>query len=227
MLNIANTTTKADGTIEPKEAVLTMQVEKTNILENYKFTVYPYTLEESIERAYKNRPDLLSMQATKDAVNENLKYAKKSYLPDLTGSVGYNWGNNNYYSTNGITLGAYLTMSNLNIMDTNLMIKESKAQLEVAEQNLELIKQNIYFEVQNAYINMIQLEKNIPLMQTKVKQTLENYELADARYEVGLGNFIELQDAKENYNNAQRDYVQTIYKYNVALTDLQTAMGEK
>lgn len=227
LLNIANTTTKADGTIEPKEAVLTMQVEKTNILENYKFTVYPYTLEESIERAYKNRPDLLSMKATKDAVNENLKYAKKSYLPDLTGSVGYNWGNNNYYSTNGITLGAYLTMSNLNIMDTNLMIKESKAQLEVAEQNLELIKQNIYFEVQNAYINMIQLEKNIPLMQTKVKQTLENYELADARYEVGLGNFIELQDAKENYNNAQRDYVQTIYKYNVALTDLQTAMGEK
>lgn len=227
LLNIANTTTKADGTIEPKEAVLTMQVEKTNILENYKFTVYPYTLEESIERAYKNRPDLLSMQATKDAVNENLKYAKKSYLPDLTGSVGYNWGNNNYYSTNGITLGAYLTMSNLNIMDTNLMIKESKAQLEVAEQNVELVKQNIYFEVQNAYINMIQLEKNIPLMQTKVKQTLENYELADARYEVGLGNFIELQDAKENYNNAQRDYVQTIYKYNVALTDLQTAMGEK
>ena len=227
LLNIANTTTKDDGTIEPKEAVLTMQVEKTNILENYKFTTYPYTLEESVERAYKNRPDLLSMQATKDAVNEALKYSKKSYLPNLTGSVGYNWGNNNYYSTNGISLGAYLSMSNLNFMSTNLQIKESKAQLEVANQNVDLIKQNIYFEVQRAYINMIQLEKNIPLIKTKVKQTLENYELADARYEVGLGNFIELQDAKENYNNAQRDYVQTIYDYNVALTNLYTAMGEK
>ena len=227
LINIANTTTKEDGTIEPKEAVLTMQVEKTNILENYKFQTYPYTLEESIEKAYKNRPDLLSMQATKDAANEALKYSKKSYFPNLTGSIGYNWGNNNYYSTNGISLGAYLSMNNLNIMNTNLEIKESKAQLEVAEQNVDLIKQNIYFEVQKAYINMIQLEKNIPLMKTKVRQTLENYELADARYEVGLGNFIELQDAKENYNNAQRDYVQTIYDYNVALTDLQTAMGER
>ena len=227
LLNIANTTTKDDGTIEPKEAVLTMQVEKTNILENYKFTTYPYTLKESVEKAYKNRPDLLSMIATKDAANEALKYSKKSYLPNLTGSVGYNWGNNNYYSTNGISLGAYLQMNNLNFMSTNLQIKESKAQLEVANQNVDLIKQNIYFEVQRAYINMIQLEKNIPLMKTKVKQTLENYELADARYEVGLGNFIELQDAKENYNNAQRDYVQTIYDYNVALTDLYTAMGEK
>ena len=227
LLNIANTKTKDDGTIEPKEAVLTMQVEKTNILENYKFTSYPYSLEESIEIAYKNRPDLLSMEATKDAVNEELKYTKKEYFPDLTGSVGYNWNNNSYYSANGITLGAYLSTSGLNFMETKLKIKESKSQLEIAKRNVDLVKQNIYFEVQSAYINMIQLEKNIPLMQTKVRQTLENYELADARYEVGLGNFIELQDAKENYNNAQRDYVQTIYNYNVALTDLRTAMGEK
>ena len=227
LLNVANTTTKDDGTVEPKNAVLTTQVEKTDILDNYKFTKYPYSLDESVERAYKNRPDLLSMQASKEAAEEALKYTKKSYFPDLTGSVGYNWMNNSHYSSNGVSLGAYLSMSNLNVIDTNLRIKESKAQLEIANQNVELIKQNIYFDVQNAYINMIQLEKNIPLLQTKVRQTLENYELADARYEVGLGNFIELQDAKENYNNAQRDYVQTIYKYNVALTDLQTAMGEK
>lgn len=227
LLNVANTTTKEDGTVEPKNAVLTTQVEKTDILDNYKFTKYPYSLDESVERAYKNRPDLLSMQASKEAAEEALKYTKKSYFPDLTGSVGYNWMNNSHYSSNGISLGAYLSMSNLNVIDTNLRIKESKAQLEIANQNVELVKQNIYFDVQNAYINMIQLEKNIPLLQTKVRQTLENYELADARYEVGLGNFIELQDAKENYNNAQRDYVQTIYKYNVALTDLQTAMGEK
>ena len=227
LLNVANTTTKEDGTVEPKNAVLTTQVEKTDILDNYKFTKYPYSLDESVERAYKNRPDLLSMQASKEAAEEALKYTKKSYFPDLTGSVGYNWMNNSHYSSNGVSLGAYLSMSNLNVIDTNLRIKESKAQLEIANQNVELVKQNIYFDVQNAYINMIQLEKNIPLLQTKVRQTLENYELADARYEVGLGNFIELQDAKENYNNAQRDYVQTIYKYNVALTDLQTAMGEK
>ena len=106
----------------------------------------------------------------------------------------------------------------------NVVIDET---FEIAKKNVDLTKQNIYFAVQNAYINMIQLEKNIPLMKTKVKQTLENYELADARYEVGLGNFIELQDAKENYNNAQRDYVQTIYQYNVALVNLQTAMGER
>ena len=68
---------------------------------------------------------------------------------------------------------------------------------------------------------MIQLEKQIPLLETKVRQTLENLELADGRYEVGLSDYIELQDARVNYNNAQNSYVQTIYKYNVARATLE------
>ena len=58
--------------------------------------ILAYTLKESVEIAYKNRPDLLSMQATQDAVKEALNYTKRSYLPDLTGSVGYNWNNNTH-----------------------------------------------------------------------------------------------------------------------------------
>ena len=72
---------------------------------------------------------------------------------------------------------------------------------------------------------MIQLEKRIPLMGSKVKQTLENFELADGRYSVGLGDFIELQDAKVQYNNAQHSYVQTVYNYNVARAALEKAMA--
>lgn len=227
LVNIANTVTKEDGTIDIKPAVLTTSVEKTELIEDYKFQKYPYTLEESVETAYKNRPDLLSLEASAKAVKEALKYTQKEYLPDLTGSVGYNWNNNMHYNSNGVTMGAYLSTNNLNFMEIKNSIKESKSRLEVANLNVDAIKQEIFFDVQKAYVNMIQLEKNIPLMHTKVKQTLENYELADARYEVGLGNFIELQDAKENYNNAQRDYIQTIFAYNEALTELQTAMGEK
>ena len=87
------------------------------------------------------------------------------------------------------------------------------------------IKQDIYFEVQDLYITMIQLEKQIPLLAVKVRQTLENFELADGRYAVGLGDYIELQDAKVNYNNAQVSYVQTVYNYNVARANLEKAIA--
>lgn len=95
----------------------------------------------------------------------------------------------------------------------------------MAENDIELAKQDIYFEVQDLYINMVQLEKQIPLLAVKVKQTLENFELADGRYAVGLGDYIELQDAKVNYNNAQVNYVQTVYNYNVARANLEKAIA--
>jgi outer membrane protein TolC len=72
---------------------------------------------------------------------------------------------------------------------------------------------------------MIQLEKQIPLQGVKVKQTFENYQLAEGRYYVGLGDYIELQDAKVNYNNAQHSYIETIYRYNVARANLESVIA--
>ena len=112
-------------------------------------------------------------------------------------------------------------------MDIKYRIDEGKSYYEIAEENVDLSKKNIYFEVQNFYINMKQLEKRIPLMAKKVDQTLENFELADGRYTVGLGNFIELQDAQTNYNNAQLEFIQSIFKYNVAREQFLKSMGVK
>ena len=74
---------------------------------------------------------------------------------------------------------------------------------------------------------MVQFEKQVPLYKNRVYQALENFELADGRYGVGLSNFIELQDARSQYLNAQQEYVQTIYNYNIAKTKLEIAMGER
>ena len=73
--------------------------------------------------------------------------------------------------------------------------------------------------------DLIELEKQIPLLAVKVNQTLENYELAEGRYYVGLGDYIQLQDAKVNYNNAQCSYIETIYRYNVAKAELESVIA--
>lgn len=207
--------------------VFSSAIEKTDILKNYEFKVYPYTLEEAINRANEQRPDLLSYAATYAAMEESLKYTKREYFPSINGRVGYTHRNTNYFVNNGMNFSASLDFPTVNIMNTKSRIEEARAQLDVALDNLNLSKQNIYFEVQNAYVNMQQIEKRIPLLEVKVRQTLENFELADGRYAVGVGDFIQLQDAKQNYNNAQQSYVQAVFEYNLARATLEKAMGEK
>ncbi len=224
-VNLEKIDEKKDLSKPPKDvnnAFLTSQVEKINVLDNYKFKPFPYTFEESVNLAYKNRPDLKAYDATLKAMQESLKYTKREYLPEISATAGY--GYRDQYNTNSFNVGINLS-SNVNIKGQKHKINNAKIQVQLAENEIDQAKQDIYFEVQNLYINMMQLEKQIPLLAVKVKQTLENFELADGRYAVGLGDYIELQDAKVNYNNAQVSYVQTVYNYNVARANLERAIA--
>ena len=224
-VNLEKIDEKKDLSKPPKDvsdAFLTSQVEKINVLDNYKFQPFPYTFEESVNLAYKNRPDLKAYDATLKAMKEALKYAKREYLPEISASAGY--GYRDQYNTNSFNVGVNLSTS-VNIKGQKHRIDNAKIQVDLAQTEIDQAKQDIYFEVQNLYITMAQLEKQIPLLAVKVKQTLENFELADGRYAVGLGDYIQLQDAKVNYNNAQVSYVQTVYNYNVARANLEKAIA--
>ena len=216
---------KVDLSQLPKDidnAILTSHVEKLDVLDSFKFNPFKYTFEEAVQIAYKNRPDLKSYDAKLNAMKAALRYAKLEYMPSISAKAGY--GYRNEYNTNSLNAGVNLS-SSVNIKGQKHKIDNAKYQVKLAENQIDLSKQNIYFEVQNLYVNMTQLEKQIPLLAVAVKQTLENFELADGRYAVGLGDYIELQDAKVKYNVAQVNYVQTVYNYNVARANLEKAIA--
>lgn len=208
--------------VNVKDAKLATAVEKLEYLTNYEVSEFPYTFEDCIKMAYENRADLKAYNSTLDAVKANLLYTKRLYYPALSANAGYGWRDTN--STSSFNVGVNLS-SSLNIMNQKYQVDAAKYQVDIAENSLNQLNQDIYFEVQNAYINMVQLEKQIPLLSVKVRQTLENYELAEGRYYVGLGDYIQLQDAKVNYNNAQVSYIETIYKYNVARANLESVIA--
>ena len=224
-VNLEKISEKRDISNPPEgvsNAVLTSKVEQMAVMDNYKFKPFDYTFEECVDLAEKNSPSLKAYSATIEAMKQYLLYVKREYYPEITGSVGY--GYRDQYNTNSFNASIALS-SSVNILKKKYEIDNGKLQVQLAENDLNLAKQNIYFDVQDAYINMIQLERQIPLMAVKVKQTYENFELADGRYEVGLGDYIELQDAKVNYNNAQNSYVQAVYNYNVARANLERLLA--
>lgn len=222
--NISKTRKKESSElpVSVNDAKLITSVQKLEVLTNYKLNDFPYTFEECIKMAYENRADLKAYNSTLDAVKQQLLYIKRNYYPELSATAGYGFRNTN--STNSFNVGVNLS-SSVNIMNQKSQVDAAKYQVSIAENSLNQLNKDIYFEVQNAYINMIEIEKQIPLLAVKVRQTLENFELAEGRYYVGLGDYIQLQDAKVNYNNAQRSYIETIYKYNVARANLESAIA--
>ena len=211
--------------IQVSDAKFTSAVEKLELMTNYQIDKFPYTFDECIKMAKKNRADLKAYESTVSAMEENLKYIKRNYYPEIIASAGYGLRDaNNTPATNSLNVGVGIS-SNLNIMAQKNQVDAGKYHVQIAKNSLEQLEKDIYFQVQNAYIYMMQTEKQIPLQAVKVRQTRENYELAEGRYYVGLGDYIELQDAKVNYNNAQHSYIESIYNYNVARANLESVIA--
>lgn len=100
--------------VNVKDAKLTSSVETLELLTDYKVDEFPYSFEECMKMAYKNRADLKAYNSTLDAVKQNLLFVKRNYYPELSASAGYGFRNTN--STNSLNVGLNLS-SSVNIMN--------------------------------------------------------------------------------------------------------------
>ena len=211
----------ADGLI-----MLTSGIEHKDIIQNFEFKPWVLSKQEAVNQALEFRPDLKSNEMLALVQEESLKAVKRQYMPEVTGEL--NWGytkrENNMFSS-PLTVGASVGLGSVNPYGIHWQVQEGKNYLDVALHNVNIAKSDIYWEVQTNYVNMRQLERKIPLMNSKVKATLENFELADGRYSVGLNNYVELQDSLTNYNTSQLNFVDAVFKYNVARETLLKSMG--
>lgn len=205
---------------------LSSGIEHNDMLQDYKLNPYKLTKQEAVDKALENRPDLKSIRMVSKVQEESLKAIRGKYTPELTAELTWGYTKNESTYSSPLQVGVGMGFGSLNPYQIHYEIKEGEAYLDIAKHNVNISKSDIYWEVQANYVTMRQLERKIPLMNQKVKATLENFELADGRYSVGLSNYVELQDALTNYNNAQLSFVQAVFEYNVARETLLKSMGE-
>ncbi len=218
---IANIVKKTDDGL----IMLTSGIEHNDIIENFEFKPLVISKQEAVNQALELRPDLKSNRMLVQVQEQSLKAVKKQYAPEITSDLSWGYTKNESSYSSPLQLGASVGLGALNPVMTHYQIEEAKSYLDIALYNINIAKADIFFEVQNNYVNMRTLEKKIPLLNEKVRATLENFELADGRYSVGLNNYVELQDALTNYNTAQLNFVEAVFNYNSARETLLKSMG--
>lgn len=197
--------------------------EKSNRSEAFIPMTFTFPLDKAVEIAYDNSPDLSVLVATKQAMEQNLLYIKRTYLPDLTANAGYGFNNSNQTANNSFKVGVNLS-SSVNLMELKHSIKGADAQLSIADNEIELFKKDLYFEVKKALNNVDKSQNQIPTAKMEVEQSLENLHLVEEQYKSNQLNYVALQDARKDYTNALTKYIETMYDYNVSLIQVEMAM---
>jgi len=184
-------------------------------------------LEEIIESAYKNRPELLQLQAKQRSQEAAIQLAQSSYYPILSGNAQYLWrshhiGNDLYWDW---ILGATISIPIFTGFSSPNQVAEARANLRNLQAQEESLRQNIRLEAEQAYLSLKEAIERIGVAEKAVAQAKENYDLASGRYQVGVGQPLEVTDAEVLLANARANYINAIYDYKVAEAKIEKVMG--
>ena len=190
----------------------------------------PFSMEEAWETAYENSPDLKVMKATHEAMKQSLIGIKRQYYPTLKAKVGYAYddkfrrrdGYDQHFWNNQFAVGVNLNTS-VNAMRQINETKQAQAIVDKAQTDIDEMEQFIYYNVKKCYLNVKTAEKQISNSKIKVNNALTNLEMTGNEYYAGKANYIELQNARQNYNQAMIDYISKINAYSVSLAKLEKA----
>jgi len=87
-------------------------------------------------------------------------------------------------------------------------------------------RQQVALDVEQAYLTLVQLQQRIKANEAAAAAAKENLDLANGRYQVGVGSIIEVTDAQQLYTDAQTTYVRALYDYKIADAQLTRAIGK-
>jgi outer membrane protein TolC len=200
--------------------------------------VLSMNLAEARNAAFRARTELKSFDAQKRASDQLIAVARRGHLPDLNFDVSYGRRNiSDDKDDNGRTLNTFPLQPtwavglslNIPIFDgfrTTNRVEETLHNYYNVKAQEEDRRQQIALEVEQSYLRVVETQERILANESAAKAAKENLDLAQGRYQVGVGSIIEITDAETLYTDAQTTYIRSIYDYKIADAQLARAMGD-
>jgi outer membrane protein TolC len=107
----------------------------------------------------------------------------------------------------------------------NLQVSQAEAQADDAHLAFVARQLDVRRAVSQAYYALVTAYQTIGIQDTNRTAANEQLRLATERYRVGSGTFLELLQAQSAQQQAEHDYVNSVYQYHGAVANLEAAVG--
>lgn len=192
------------------------------------------SVDELVNEAMKNRPELKAMNLRIDASSMQITAAKGDWFPQLFVAGEYDYSKPNqrlvptqdkFYGTWNVSVGVTYDLWNWGA--TVDRTEQAEANYEQAKDNSKLLKDAVTLDVNQSYLNLEKSHQKVTVSKENVKQAEENYRITDERFKQGLTLNSELLDAEVALTQAKTDYVQSLVDYELSVAKMDRALGIK
>jgi outer membrane protein len=180
------------------------------------------TQEAILEKAKESVKEVKIALSNLDVAKKDVTLSRSSYLPTLTGFVGYNtrWSESPIYNFvdqlslfDGTAMGLQLNVPIFNGFSTRARVQRAKINQERSEFQLKQAELDLERNVYQAYNDVSNTKKAYQAAQKTLEARKQAFDFSKARYEVGLLNAFDFSQATIAYENAQSEVLRTKYDY--------------
>jgi len=216
---------------EALKTFLGLNDEDIEIKGEFKYEEKDFRLEDLLEKARQNRPEMRSIKWQKELGESQIKFYSADNKPQLLGSYVYtgqsadlttsfdNW-DKRWQAVVSVQWPLFDGLA------TYGRIRQAKANLKQIVSSSQLLQDGIQLEVRSAYFNFVQAKEAIEAQKENVQTAQDNLKIAQERYSLGLVSYLELQDVHLALAQAETNYQQSLFDYNLALATIRKVTGE-
>jgi outer membrane protein len=189
----------------------------------------PAAAEPLLADALRQRPDLAAARLTAESASTFAVAESALKRPSLTlaGAFGtlpyYQAGISDRYAAVGVNVNVPLFNGNL----YSARGAEAAARASALDQRVRDLENQIRRDVQTAWLNARTAFERLDLTNQLLQQATQSLDLAQQRYALGLGSFVELNQAQLNQTQAELDAASARYDYQVQTAALAFATGAR
>ncbi|MFB0526679.1 MAG: TolC family protein [bacterium] len=187
------------------------------------------SLQDALAKALRERSEIRQLMIQEKVGKVSIKLAQAENRPNLDFLANYQYTNPFYNREEwGGTWNVILSLnfplfSGLSDLGR---VNQAKAGLEQVKILRSQIEERVKLEVRKAIFDMEEARERIEAQEENVELARKNLRIAEERYRQGLMSEIELRDAELSLTQADTDYFQALYDYNVAGAFLDRAIGK-
>lgn len=193
---------------------------------------WPLSLEESIVLAYQNRAELeqflverefndaqrqVSLAALRPSLGVFGQYGVQSLLSSSTGASAS--------LDDGFSVGAQLSWRLFDGGGARARAAQNEIDIQIDETEFEDARNSIRIEVEEAYYTLVANQANIDTASVAVNQAVEALDLANLRFNAGVGTQLEVINAIRDLTEAEGNLVTAVLNYNRALARLERSIS--
>jgi outer membrane protein len=236
--------TKAEGDVNSAHGALALAM---GVVANTRFNVknhgnqlektdFVTTADQMIQEAIEFHPSVIAAQAKVRAAKENIQAVSAEGLPTLslnaeisrTDQLGQSQlagvpASDVYTDTSSV--GLQVNVPVFEGFARRHLVQSAEAESHLRTAELKRVIQQVTLEVWKNYHALKSERENLRASEELVANSREAFEVAQGRYNAGVGNIIELLNAQNAWSNAKQQYIKSLSAWRTARLKLAASMG--